>query len=207
MSQSHTEQLRQDMKTLRSVVGTELPFDKIDVKCFVAIGLAALLPAIVGLAGVRSPLVLLASTGLFLVVLAACLIRGYRSTHPSKSCSRSKRREYRPGIWFSLALFPMIGGYRWWAASLEVPSGAINGTVMMFLGVIVAIGAISDPKRNASWCVAIPAIIAGLLWPYLEYFQFWTLLWASLGLGMIASSLLMQRQLSGQEIELASEGT
>jgi len=203
MSSSHAQQLQQDLETLRTVVGTELPFDRTDAKHFVAIGLAALLPAVAGLAGVKSGVMLLP----FLVVLTACLIRGYRSTHPSKSCSRAKRREYRPGIWFVLALFPMIEGYNWWARSLDVPSGAIHGTVMMFLGVMIALGAINEPKRYAGWCVAIPAIIAGLLWPYLEYFQFWTLLWASVGFGMIASGLLMLRQLSGQEIQAASEGT
>jgi len=207
VSSSHTQQLRQDLETLRTVVGTGLPFDRADAKRFVAMGLAALLPAVAGLAGVRSPSVLLASCGPFLVVLTVCLIRGYQSTHPSKSCSRAKRREYRPGLWFTLALFPMIGGYNWWARSLDVPAGARNGTVLMFLGVIIALGAINEPKRYAGWCVAIPAIVGGLLWPYLEYFQFWTLLWASLGLGAIASGMLMLRQLSGQEIQAASEET
>ena len=207
MNQSHAEQLQQDLETLRNAVGTGLPFDKTDAKFFVAIGLAALVPAVVGLAGVRSPSVLLASSAAFLVVLAACLTRGYRSTHPSKSCSTSKRREYRPGLWFVLALFPMIGGYIWWAKSLDVSAGARNGTILMFLGAIVAIGAVNDPKRYAMLCVAIPAIAGGLLWPHLEYFQFWTLLWASVGCGMIAAGLLMSRQLKQQEFEAVSEET
>jgi hypothetical protein len=198
VSQSHTEQLQQDLETLRSLVGTEMPFDKTDAKYFVGIGLAALVPAVFGLAGVREPVVLLASSTAFVVAVIAAVIRGYLSTHPSKRCSSSKRREFRPGMWFTLALLPMIGGYCWWAASLDVPAGARNGTVMMFLGVIVAIGAISDPKRYASWCVAIPAIIGGALWPHLEYFQFWTLLWSSFGLGAIAAGVLMLWQLSGQ---------
>jgi len=207
MSQTNAQQLQQDLETLQTVVGTGLPFDRADAKGFIAIGLASLLPAVAGLAGVQSRSMLLASSGPFLVVLAACLIRGYRSTHPSKSCSRSKRREYRPGMWFTLALFPMIGGYNWWARSLDVPAGARNGTVMMFLGLLIAAGAIIDPKRSAGWCAAIPAIVCGLLWPHLETFQFWTLLWASVGLGMIAAGILMLRQVSGQEIESASEGT
>jgi len=211
VSQSHAEQLNQDLETLRSVVGDEFPFDKIDAKYYVAIGVAALVPAIVGLSDVRSPFLLLASAIPFLILVAACEIRAYRSTHPSKSCSRSKRLEYRPGIWFQVSLFAMICGYLWWATALEVPVGVAGGTALMFLGVIVAMGVAFDPKRVASLCVAIPAIIGGLLWPHLEYFQFWTLVWALFGSGMISSGLLMLRQLSvqilisGQELSLTSE--
>ena len=183
------------METLRGVIGSELPFERVDVRGFFATGVAALLPAIACLLGGRSPWILLASAGPFLVLVALMLITNYRGAHPSKPCPAAKRREYRVGVPIEILSIPLIFGFRYWAISSGAPSAVANACILLFLGMILLFQGLYEVGRRPILCVAVPTIVCGLAWPHVEYFLFWTILWMSVGGGTIAAATLMWCQL------------
>ena len=54
MNEPDTKRLQNDLDMLRSVVGSELPFDGSDVQGLLLTGGAAFVPAIVHMAGIRA---------------------------------------------------------------------------------------------------------------------------------------------------------
>jgi hypothetical protein len=195
MSTSELDRLRDDLSTIRAVTGGDLPFDRSDVRGVLVIACCALLPAVAGLSGTQSRWLLLASAVPFSVAVLSQIWRNYRACHPSKACPYEKRKEYRLGIPILLACLPLVPGFHFWATRSGAPAAVANGCVFLFLGLLLLLDGIYNSGRRAAVFPAIAAIIGGLMWPYCEYFQFWTLLWSCFGVALICASVVMHRQL------------
>jgi hypothetical protein len=199
MDRSDSQRLQNDLETLRTVLGTELPFQRVDVRGYLAVGICALLPGLACLAGGRSGWLLLGSSVPFLAALALLLVRNFRATDPSQPCPAAKRREYRLGLPLVILSIPLIFGFHWWASAAGSPAGVRNGCVMLFFGLMLLYQGLYEAGRRAALFVALPAIAAGLLWPFVTYFELWTTMWLATGLGMIAAAMFMRWQLSSYE--------
>lgn len=199
MTSSELDRLRDDLSTIRAVTGVDLPFERFDVRITLVIGCCALLPAIVGAAGVQSRWLLLGSAVPFLASMIIGLIRNYRTTHPSKPCPHEKRKEYRIGVPVMLACLLLLAGFRIWATSAGAPAEVANGSVLFFLGLLLLIEGLYSSGRRSAVFPGVAAIFGGFMWPYCEYFQFWTLLWSCTGVATIGASAVMHRQLVSRE--------
>lgn len=199
MSSSDLDHLQKDLSTIRAVTGADLPFDRWDVRSTLVIGCCMLLPAVVGAAGVQSRWLLFGSAVPFIAALITALIHNYRTTHPSKACPHDKRKEYRIGTPVMFACVLLLGGFRFWATRSGAPPEVANGGVLFFLGLLLFIAGLYSSARRASIAPGIAAIIGGLMWPYCEYFLFWTLLWSCTGVSIIIASAVMQQQLVARE--------
>jgi hypothetical protein len=198
MSTSDLDRVQGDLATIRSITGVDLPFERFDVLANFAIGCSALLPAVVGGAGVRSPWWLIASAVPFLGVMFAVAWRNYRAAHASRDCPHEKRKEYRRGVPIVLASVPGVVGFHLWATRAGAPAGVANGCVLVFIGVALLFAGLYSEGRRASVIPGIVAIVCGLLWPWCEYYQFWTLLWSATGLAMVTAAAVMHRQLAAR---------
>ncbi len=196
MSSSELDRLQNDLKTIRAVTGDDLPFDRWDASFMLAVGCSMVLPAIVGAAGVQTRWVLLLAAAPFVAAVIIGLARNYRAAHPSKSCPHEKRKEYRLGVPIMLAVLPLLFGFRFWATSAGAPAAVANGCVMLFLGLLLIIEGLYNSGRRAAMLPGIAAIFGGLIWPYCEIFQFWTLLWSCFAVSLFGASVIMFRQLA-----------
>ena len=199
MDSSQLDQLRDDLSTIRAVTGADLPFDRWDVRGTLVVGCCALLPAVVGAAGVRSRWLLLGSAAPFLVSVIIGLIRNYRATRPSQPCPHEKRKEYRIGIPVMLVCVSLLGAYRFWAIGSGAPAAVTNGSVLIFLGLLLLIEGLYGSGRRSALLPGIAAILGGFMWPYCEHFHFWILLWSCTGVAVIGASAVMHRQLVSTE--------
>ena len=199
MSSSDLDRLQNDLSTIRAVTGADLPFDRWDVRSTLVTGCCMLLPAVVGAAGVQSRWWLLGSAVPFITSFIITLIHNYRATHPGKACSHEKRREYRIGNLVMFVCVLLLGGFRFWAKRSGAPPDVANGSVLFFLGLLLFIEGLYSSARRAWIAPGIAAIVGGLMWPYCEYFLFWTLLWSCTGVSIIIASVVMQQQLVARE--------
>ena len=199
MSTSELDRLQNDLNTLRAVAGDALPFDRWDARSTLATGCCMLLPAVVGAAGVQSRWLLLGSAVPFIAAVITALIHNYRMAHPSKPCPHEKRKESRMVVPFMLACLLFVAGFRVWANRAGAPAGVANGCVMIFLGLLLLIGGLTNSGRRSAILLGIAAIFGGLMWPFCEYFLFWTLLWSCIGVAAIGASAVMHRQLVARE--------
>ena len=195
MSPSQLDRLQGDLRTIRAVTGMDLPFDRFDVRGTLIIACCAFLPAIVGMAGVESRWLLGASAVPFVVAVLSLVWRNYRGSHPSKACPHEKRKEYRPGLLITIACLLLLVGFHSWAIRAGAPAGVANGSVMIFLGLPLLIEGLSNSRRRSAVFPGIAAMIGGLMWPYCEYLQLWTLLWSCTGVALVGAAALMHRQL------------
>lgn len=88
----------------------------------------------------------------------------------------------------------MLFGVQRWAVSLGTPAGVANGTVMVFLGLLLLIGGLSDRFERHNIPMGILAIVGGLLWPICDFQQFWVVVWALVGVGTLAGSAMLHWQ-------------
>jgi hypothetical protein len=195
MDRSDSQRLRNDLKTLRTLLGADLPFERMDARGMLSMGVAALLPAITCLSGGRSPWLLLGSAGPVLAILGVLVIRNYRGSHPSKACPAAKRREYRVGLPILILSLPLIFGFIRWAISAGTSATVASGCVLLFIGMLLLYQGLYDVGRRSNLFVAVPVIVIGLLWPFISYFERWTSLWLALGLSTIAAAIYMHWQL------------
>ena len=199
MNSSELDRLQKDLSTIRAVTGGDLPFDRWDVRSTFVTGCCMLLPAVVGAAGVQSRWLLLGSAMPFLASVITALVHNYRATHPGEACPYEKRKEYRIGTLVTFVWVLLLGGYQVWAKRSGAPPEVANGSVLFFLGLLLFIQGLYSSARRAWIAPGIAAIIGGLMWPYCEYFLFWTLLWSLIGVSTIIASAVMQQQLVARE--------
>ncbi len=196
MSTSDLNRLQNDLNTIRTVTGSELPFDRWDAALTLALGCSTALPAIVGMAGVQTRWVLLLASIPFLATLLFGLVRNYRAAHPSKSCPHEKRKEYRIGVPITLVVVPLLFGFVNWATSAGAPAAVANGCVMIFLGLSLVFQGLYNSGRRAVMLPGIAAIVGGCMWPYCNQYQLWTLLFSSVTIALVGASAIMYRQLA-----------
>ena len=196
MSSSELDRLQNDLKTIRAVTGDDLPFDRWDASFMLAVGCSMVLPAIVGAAGVQTRWVLLLAAAPFVAAFITGLIRNYRMAHPSKPCPHEKRKECRIGNLVMFVCVLLLGGFRIWAKRSGAPPDVANGSVLFFLGLLLFIEGLYSSTRRAWIPPGIAAIFGGLIWPYCEFFQFWTLLWSCFAVSLFGASVIMFRQLA-----------
>ena len=199
MISSELDRLRDDLSTIRAVTGTDLPFDRLDVRGTLIIACGALLPAVVGLAGTESRWLLGGSAVPFVAAVLSLVSRNYWASHPSKACPHEKRKEYRIGVPVMLACLPLLAGFQIWATRAGAPAEVANGCVLIFLGLLLFIEGLYSSGRRSAIFPGIAAIIGGLTWPFCEYLQFWTLLWSCTGVALLGASAIMHRQLATKE--------
>ena len=196
MSSSKLDRIQNDLNTIRTVTGGDLPFDRWDASWTLATGCFAALPAIVGMAGVQTRWVLLLSGMPFVAAVIFAVVRNYRAAHPSKSCPPEKRKEYRLGnVIMLVVVVPLLFGFRFWATSAGAPVAVANGCVMMFLGLLLVIEGLYNSQRRATLLPGIAAIAGGCMWPYCNQYQLWTLLFTAVSISLFGASAIMYRQL------------
>jgi hypothetical protein len=195
MVNSELDRVREDLASIRAVTGIDLPFDRFDVRGTLVIGCCALLPAAFGLAGVESRWLLLGSAAPFLTALLGMLWRNWQASHPSRTCPHEKRKEYRVGVPLGLVWVPLLIGFHAWATKSGAPPEVANGSIMIFLGLMLLIQGLEKSDRRAALFPAIAAIIGGLSWPYFEHLQVWTILWSCTGIALLGAAAVMHRQL------------
>jgi len=197
MSSSELDRVQNDLNTIRTVTGGDLPFDRWDASWTFATGCSTVLPAVVGMVGVQTRWVLLLSAIPFVAAVPIALVRNYRATHPSKFCAHEKRREYRLGNLIMLVVVvPLLFGFRFWAMSAGAPAAVANGCVMMFLGLLLVIGGLYNSGRRAALLPGVVAIVGGCMWPYCNIYQLWTLLFSGVAISLFGASAIMYRQLA-----------
>jgi hypothetical protein len=199
MSSSELGRLQDDLRTIRAVTGTDLPFDRFDVRGTLIVACCAFLPAIVGMAGIESRWLLGASAAPFVVTVLSLVWRNYRASHPSKAYPHEKRKEYRVGLLVTIVCLPLLVGFRTWATRSGAPADVANGSVMIFLGFLLVLGGLYNSGRRSAVLPGIAAIIGGLMWPYCEYLQLWTLLWSCTGVALVGAAAVMHRQLAARD--------
>lgn len=195
MSSSELDRLQDDLRTIRAVTGMDLPFDRFDVRGTLIVACCAFLPAVVGMAGMESRWLLGASAAPFVVTVLSLVWRNYRACHPSKACPHEKRKEYRLGLLVTIACLPLLVGFRIWATRAGAPADVANGCVMIFLGSLLLLDGLYNSGRRSAVFPGIAAMIGGLMWPYCEYLQLWTLLWSCTGVALVGAAAVMHRQL------------
>jgi hypothetical protein len=197
MSTSELDRLQNDLNTIRTVTGGDLPFDRWDASWTLATGCFTALPAIVGMAGVQTRWVLLLSSIPFVAAVIFAVVRNYRAAHSSKSCPHEKRKEYRLGNAIMLVVVvPLLFGFRFWAMSAGAPAAVANGCVMMFLGLLLVIEGLYKSGKRAVLLPGIVAIAGGCMWPYCNQYQLWTLLFTAVSISLFGASAIMYRQLA-----------
>jgi len=199
MSSSQLDRLQDDLRTIRAVTGMGLPFDRFDVRGTLIVASCAFLPAIVGMAGIESRWLLGAAAAPFVVAVLSLVWRNYRACHPSKACPHEKRKEYRAGLLVMIAYLPLLVGFRIWATRAGAPADVANGCVMIFIGLPLLIEGLSSSGRRSAVFPGIAAIFGGLMWPYLEYLQLWTLLWSCTGVALVGAAAVIHRQLVSRD--------
>ena len=195
MNSSEVDRLRDDLGTMRAVIGLELPFDQFDVRATLVVGCTALLPAVVAIAGVESRWLLLGSAAPFLAALLSTLWRNYRASHPSKPCPLEKRTEYRLGVPLMILCLPLLVGFHIWATQSGAPAEVANGSILIFLGFMLLIEGLGKSARRAALFPGFAAIIGGLSWPFCDQLELWKLLWSCTGVALIGAAAVMHRQL------------
>ena len=195
MSSSELDRLQDDLRTIRAVTGMDLPFDRFDVRGTLIVACCAFLPAVIGMAGIESRWLLGAAAAPFVVTVLSLVGRNYRASHPSKACPHEKRKEYRVGLLVTIAFLPLLVGFHIWATRAGAPADVANGCVMIFLGSLLLIDGLYHSGRRSAVFPGIAAIFGGLMWPYCEYLQLWTLLWSCTGVALIGTAAVMHRQL------------
>lgn len=195
MSSSELDRLQDDLRTIRAVTGIDLPFDRFDVRGTLIVACCAFLPAVVGMAGMESRWLLGAAAAPFVVAVLSLVWRNYYACHPRQACPHEKRKEYRVGLLVMIACLPLLVGFHHWATRAGAPAAVANGCVMMFLGLLLLIEGQSSSGRRSAVFPGIAAIIGGLMWPYCEYLQLWTLLWSCTGVALVGAAAVMHRQL------------
>ena len=206
MNHSDSQRLQNDLATLRTLLQFELPFERFDVRALLAMGVTALLPAAVGLAGGSDPRLLLASCGPYLAVLGYSLIRNYLGASPGRPCPAAKRREYRVGLPIMLLSLVFLLGSVQWAKAAGAPGPVADAYFMLFLGWLLFYQGLYEPGRRANLLIAVPTIGVALAWPFVPGVAIWNALWLSIGLGMIAAAAFMRWQLQTLEPREASAG-
>ncbi len=199
MNSSDLDRLQNDLSTIRAVTGGDLPFDGWDVRSTFVTGCCMLLPAAFGAAGVQSRWLLLGSAVPFVASVIMTLVYNYRATHPGNVCPHEKRKEYRIGNLVTFVWILLLGGFWFWAKRSGAPPDMANGSVLFILGLQLFVDGLYNSGRRAWIAPGIAAIIGGLIWPYCEYFLFWTLLWSFTGVSVIISAVVMQKQLIVRE--------
>lgn len=195
MNSSDVDRLRNDLGTMRAVIGMELPFDRFDVRATLIVGCSALLPVVVAIAGVESRWLLLGSAAPFLAALLITLGRNYRAAHPSKACPLEKRKEYRIGVPLMILCLPLFVGFHIWATQSGAPAEVANGSILMFLGIMLLVEGLGKSDRRAALFPAIAAIVGGLSWPFCDHLELWKLLWSCTGVALIGAAAVRHRQL------------
>jgi hypothetical protein len=196
MDRSDSQRLRNDLGMFRMLLGFELPFEHFDVRALFSMGLAALLPAIVGAAGGQDPRVLLAACGPYLALFGYFLIRNYLRASRNPSCPAAKRREYRVGLPIMLFSLVFLWGSVRWAKAAGAPGPVADAYFLLFLGWLLLYQGLHESGRRANLLIAVPVIGVALVWPFVSGFVLWTLLWLAIGLGMIAAAACMRWQLN-----------
>ena len=195
MSSSELSRLQDDLRTIRAVTGMDLPFDRFDVRGTLIVACCAFLPAVIGMAGIGSRWLLGAAAVPFVVTVLSLVWRNYHASHSSKACPHEKRKEYRVGLLVTIAGLPLLIGFRIWATRAGAPADVANGCIIIFLGFLLLIHGLYNSGRRSAVFPSIAAIFGGLMWPYCEYLQLWTLLWSCTGIALIGAAAVMHRQL------------
>jgi hypothetical protein len=199
MSSSQLGRLQDDLRTIRAVTGTDLPFDRFDVRGTLIVACCAFLPAIVGIAAVETRWLLGASAAPFVVTVLSVVWRNYRASHPSKAYPHAKRKEYRVGLLVTIVCLPLLVGFHTWATRSGAPADVANGCVMIFLGLLLLLNGLYESSRRSAVLPGIAAIIGGLMWPYCAYLQLWMLLWSCTGVALVGAAAIMHRQLVARD--------
>lgn len=199
MTSSELDRLRNDVDTLRTLAGMDLPFDRFDVRGMLVLGCCAVLPAVAGLTGVELRWLLLGSAVPFVIAVLGVMGRNYRAAHPGKACPQEKRKEYRLGVPVTLAIFPLLPGFHVWATRSGAPADVAHGCVLLFVGFLLFIQGIMDSARRSAILPGVVAMAGGLLWPYLEILQLWTFLWSGVAVALVGASIIMRCQLAASD--------
>ena len=195
MADENLERLQSQMNVIKRITGIEYPHERIDVRIGYAVGIGALFPLLVGVLGAENRHILLASALPFVLAVILGVALNYVRCHPRNECPAQKRRSHRVGTPVMLLVAIALFGVQRWAVALGTPAGVANGSVMVFLGLLLVIGGLSERFERHNLPMGILAIVGGLLWPVCEFEHFWVVMWALTVAGALAGTAMMHWQM------------
>lgn len=195
MADEYLERLQSQVNVIKRVTGVEYPHERIDVRIGYAVGIGALLPLLAGLLAAENRDFLLASALPFVFAVVLGVALNYVRCHPRNECPAQKRRYHRIGTPVMLLVAIALFGIQRWAVALDTPPGVANGSIMVFLGLLLVIEGLYGRFERHNLPIGVFAIIGGLLWPVCEFEHFWVLMWAFTAAGVLAGTALMHWQM------------
>ncbi len=195
MDEENLERLQSQLNVIKRITGVEYPHERIDVRIGYAAGIACLLPLFAGILSAESRSLLLASSVPFLLTIIVGVALNYVRCHPRNECPTQKRQYHRVGTPVMLVVAFVLFGVQRWEVSMGTPAGVANGTVMVFLGLLLLTGGLSDRFERHNIPMGIFAIVGGLLWPVCEFQQLWVVLWALTAAGALTGTALLHWQM------------
>jgi len=195
MADDHLERLQSELDILRRITGVEYPHERLDVRIGYAVGIASVLPLVTGVLGAESRHILLASAVPFLLAVIVGAAWNYVRCHPRNECPTQKRKCHRVGTPVMFVVIVVLFGVQRWAVALATPASVANGAVLVFFGLLLVIGGLSDRFERHNIPMGILAVVGGLLWPVCELQQFWMVIWALTAVGALSGTAILHWQL------------
>lgn len=164
MSQGHLDRVREDLQTIRSAAGLELPFGRFDMFSNVWVGICGLFVTLCAMAVpweyrgfVAVPLCLAVAGGAW----AGMLARRDRAARPASW------REHKLGIAGALIVTPVVVAYMRWERHLGMPREMVGAAAMFFVGVGLLLFAFVDRRRLYYVGGGLALMVAGTAVPTL----------------------------------------
>ncbi len=196
MEGNELDQVREDIDTIKSAVGMELPFGWVDVwlnwvgAC--AGGFVFLMSVLQGEFNILWGAALFIPIGLSTVVLR---IKYRKST----GRSATRRREYSFGIILFIVVVAPLIFFLEWGLSQGISHELILGIIFFMLGLICLVMAISNYARLCVIGFSISFMAMGLTYPfYAEKWPFGAFLGMAIAIGGTISASIMTLQLRRQ---------
>jgi hypothetical protein len=186
MDPHEVARLRDDLTTLRRSAGLEPAFERAEITCNVALGIAGLLAAAWGLLATGLPSYL----GLLPMLLVALFWSSRYHDLPSPASRRG---------WAAVALLLAdVGGFALWSRQQQIPGLYLRATGALLIGLACSTWGVLDLRRRYLLAYGLPMVVAGLFMPWLTVS--WVMAFgAASALGFSAMALWQWRQLRAVE--------
>jgi hypothetical protein len=201
------QRIQDDLATVRSALGTELPHDHSHaMMCLLGAGLGVLLAGLplLGLQAHVRPALLA-----YIAFMVAAWVAQIRHLRARRAESPARWRWGRAELAGSLVAIVLLVGYVAWVGTLRRWQGqwglkeafALASTVFFFLGACGCAWVAIDHRRWPNLGAAVALVAAGVLIPLCETREaFYVLLGSAIFVGGMASGLLLLWQIRRHEV-------
>jgi len=204
MADADLQQMREDLDTIRDVVGTELPYGQQDVMGMVFIGVLALITAIVSLVPWGfNPIV---NQLLGMMVILGCVgvtVRYYRNK--SVRTVQKDRETSRVTVFASVASLLALVFVIWSKIALQLDMAILASIYFYIFGSALFLFALTESRRRMYLAIAVPFLVLGLVRPFIPGSMQFTGIATALSLGAFGCAIAMSRTLRRQEVAVVTD--